>query len=102
LKRAPAKLPDADARINRKTASHAMNSSAFTVCVNAVRDEAPGIRSYVISRVDGAPLDAYEPGAHIDVTSPSGVTRQYSLRGDPDLREQHLFAVKREDTSRGG
>jgi ferredoxin-NADP reductase len=79
-----------------------MNSSVITVCVNAVRDEAPGIRSYVISRVDGAPLDAYEPGAHIDVTSPSGITRQYSLCGDPDLREQHLFAVKREDASRGG
>ena len=79
-----------------------MSSSVITVCVDAVRDEAPGIRSYAISRVDGAPLDAYEPGAHIDVTSPSGVTRQYSLCGDPDLREQHLFAVKREDASRGG
>ena len=79
-----------------------MNSSVITVCVDAVHDEAPGIRSYVISRVDGAPLDAYEPGAHIDVTSPSGVTRQYSLCGDPDVREQHLFAVKREDASRGG
>ena len=79
-----------------------MNSSVITVCVDAVRDEAPGIRSYVISRVDGAPLDEYEPGAHIDVTSPTGVTRQYSLCGDPDLRDQHLFAVKREDASRGG
>jgi len=79
-----------------------MSSSVITVCVDAVRDEAPGIRSFAISRVDGAPLDAYEPGAHIDVTSPSGVTRQYSLCGDPDRREQHLFAVKREDASRGG
>jgi ferredoxin-NADP reductase len=79
-----------------------MSSSVINVCVDAVRDEAPGIRSYAISRVDGAPLDVYEPGAHIDVTSPSGVTRQYSLCGDPDLREQHLFAVKREGASRGG
>jgi ferredoxin-NADP reductase len=85
-----------------KQPPQAMSSSLITVCVNAVRDEAPGIRSYAISRVDGAPLDAYEPGAHIDVTSPSGVTRQYSLCGDPDHLEQHVFAVKREDASRGG
>jgi ferredoxin-NADP reductase len=99
---ARSKSLDAFARIIEKQPPHAMNSSVITVRVNSVRDEAPGIRSYVISRVDGAPLDAYEPGAHIDVTSPSGLTRQYSLCGDPDRREQHLFAVKREEASRGG
>ena len=64
-----------------------MQAQSFKVRVDAVRDEAHGVRSFAISRLDGVPFDAYEPGAHIDVTSPSGVTRQYSLCGDPDCRE---------------
>ncbi|MEM5344850.1 PDR/VanB family oxidoreductase [Paraburkholderia azotifigens] len=79
-----------------------MQAHSFKVRVDAVRDEAHGVRSFVISRLDGQPFDAYEPGAHIDVTSPAGVTRQYSLCGDPDCRGSHLFAVKKEAQSRGG
>ncbi|ABE30857.1 2Fe-2S iron-sulfur cluster binding domain protein [Paraburkholderia xenovorans LB400] len=79
-----------------------MERTTFNVRVDSVRDEAHGVRSFSVSRLDGQPFDHYEPGAHIDVTGPSGVTRQYSLCGDPDHRETHLFAVKREDASRGG
>jgi ferredoxin-NADP reductase len=79
-----------------------MQAHSFKVRVDAVRDEAHGVRSFVISRLDGQPFDAYEPGAHIDVACPSGVTRQYSLCGDPARRDSHLFAVKRETSSRGG
>ncbi len=67
-----------------------------------MRDEAHGVRSFVISRLDGQPFDPYEPGAHIDVACPSGVTRPYPLCGDPARRDSHLFAVKREASSRGG
>jgi ferredoxin-NADP reductase len=28
---------------------------------------------------DGAPLPAADPGAHIDINLPNGITRQYSL-----------------------
>jgi vanillate O-demethylase ferredoxin subunit len=79
-----------------------MERTTFNVRVDSVRDEAHGVRSFSVSRLDGQPFDHYEPGAHIDVTGPSGVTRQYSLCGDPDHREAQLFAVKREDASRGG
>ncbi|CAG4909559.1 PDR/VanB family oxidoreductase [Paraburkholderia gardini] len=79
-----------------------MSGNLFNVRVEAVTDEAPGIRSFVISRIDGGAFDAYEPGAHLDVTSPSGITRQYSLCGDPDHRDHHVFAVKLEPASRGG
>lgn len=79
-----------------------MQASSLKVRVDALRDEAHGVRSFSISRLDGRPFDAYEPGAHIDVTSPSGVTRQYSLCGDPDCRDSHVFAVKKEAQSRGG
>ena len=83
-------------------ASKIMERTTFSVRVDSVRDEAHGVRSFSVSRLDGQPFDRYEPGAHIDVTVPSGITRQYSLCGDPDHREAHLFAVKREDASRGG
>jgi vanillate O-demethylase ferredoxin subunit len=70
--------------------------------VDALREEAHGVRSFSISRLDGRPFDRYEPGAHIDVTSPSGITRQYSLCGDPERLDSHIFAVKKEAESRGG
>ncbi len=79
-----------------------MQAHPLKVRVDALRDEAHGIRSFRISRLDGLPFERYEPGAHIDVTSPSGVTRQYSLCGDPECLESQLFAVKKEDASRGG
>ncbi|WP_321793731.1 PDR/VanB family oxidoreductase [Caballeronia sp. J97] len=79
-----------------------MQAQTFKVRVDALREEAHGVRSFSISRLDGLPFDTYEPGAHIDVTGPSGITRQYSLCGDPACRDSHLFAVKKEEQSRGG
>ncbi|KXU86102.1 ferredoxin [Caballeronia megalochromosomata] len=79
-----------------------MQAQTFKVRVDALREEARGVRSFSISRLDGLPFDAYEPGAHIDVTGPSGITRQYSLCGDPACRDSHVFAVKKEEQSRGG
>ena len=79
-----------------------MQAQTFKVRVDALREEAHGVRSFSVSRLDGQPFDIYEPGAHIDVTSPSGITRQYSLCGDPARRDAHVFAVKKEAQSRGG
>lgn len=79
-----------------------METTTLSVRVDALHDEASDIRSFSVSRIDGLPFDRYEPGAHIDVTSPTGVTRQYSLCGDPAQHDVHTFAVKRETQSRGG
>ena len=87
---------------NHHAPNKIMSASSITVRIDAIREEAPGIRTFVISRLDGEHFAAYEPGAHIDVTSPSGVTRQYSLCGDPERAECYEFAVKREPQSRGG
>ncbi|WP_175702011.1 PDR/VanB family oxidoreductase [Burkholderia ambifaria] len=79
-----------------------MQANRHQVRIDALIDAAQDIRCFRVSRVDGQPFDAYEPGAHIDVTAPSGVTRQYSLCGRPDERGSYLFAVKKEARSRGG
>ncbi|QIS21411.1 PDR/VanB family oxidoreductase [Nocardia terpenica] len=53
-------------------------------------------------RTDGVPLPAWHPGAHIDLTLPSGTYRQYSLCGDPADRHRYRIAVRRIDNGRGG
>ncbi|QFZ19765.1 PDR/VanB family oxidoreductase [Saccharothrix syringae] len=58
----------------------------------------------VLDLVDpsGAALPAWEPGAHVDLLLPGGLTRQYSLCGDPADRSAWRVAVLREPAGRGG
>lgn len=50
----------------------------------------------------GPALPEWEPGAHIDLHLPNGMTRQYSLCGSPDDRDSWTVAVMRDQASRGG
>jgi ferredoxin-NADP reductase len=50
----------------------------------------------------GLDLPAWEPGAHIEVTLPSGLIRHYSLCGSPSDRGSYRIAVLREPAGRGG
>ncbi|CAI8825042.1 Rieske 2Fe-2S domain-containing protein [Pseudomonas sp. IT-P176] len=45
---------------------------------------------------------SFEAGAHIDVHTPGGLVRQYSLVNAPDEREHLVIGVKLEAQSRGG
>ena len=72
------------------------------VKIERIVEEAQDIRSFRLVRSDGQPLDTYEPGAHVDLTGPTGVTRQYSLCSPPQDRRAYLVAVKKEAQSRGG
>ncbi|MGH8408147.1 MAG: ferredoxin reductase, partial [Pseudomonas sp.] len=72
------------------------------VKIERIVDEALDIRSFRLVRSDGQPLDSYEPGAHVDLTGPTGVTRQYSLCSPPHDGRAYLVAVKKEAQSRGG
>ncbi|MFS2114926.1 PDR/VanB family oxidoreductase [Herbaspirillum frisingense] len=70
--------------------------------VDRLTDETGDIRSFRLVRADGAPLPSYEPGAHIDITGPTGIMRQYSLCGPLEDQCGYTIAVKREPASRGG
>lgn len=50
---------------------------------------------------DGAALPTWEPGAHIDLALPNGLTRAYSLCGDPADRGRYRIAVLRERAGGG-
>ena len=47
-------------------------------------------------------LAAFTPGAHIDLSLPGGITRSYSLIGDPTDRIRYVLGVHRDANSRGG
>lgn len=70
--------------------------------VDSITNETAEIRSFRLVRPDGGVLPRYEPGAHIDVTGPTGIMRQYSLCGPLDETNAYTFAVKKELASRGG
>lgn len=70
--------------------------------VRAIRWEAEGINSYVLERVGGGLMPAFEPGAHVDVQLKPGLSRSYSLVNDPAIRGYYEIAVHHAIDSRGG
>jgi ferredoxin-NADP reductase len=69
--------------------------------VHSITHEADGIASFALRPLGGA-LAAIEPGAHVDVTLPNGLTRQYSLINAIGETNAYRIAVKRDPKSRGG
>ena len=80
------------------------------------RAAADDVVELTLAAAGGGPLPAWKPGAHIDLHlglgqgsadgsadgTPSGLTRQYSLCGDPADRDTWRIAVLRETAGRGG
>lgn len=51
---------------------------------------------------DGGELPPFEPGSFIEVTTPAGIVRPYSLCGSPRQRDRYRIAVLLECEGRGG
>jgi ferredoxin-NADP reductase/nitrite reductase/ring-hydroxylating ferredoxin subunit len=49
-----------------------------------------------------APLQGFTAGAHLEVVTPGGLVRHYSLVNGPAERTHYVIGVKREVASRGG
>ncbi|WP_162291700.1 PDR/VanB family oxidoreductase [Mycobacteroides stephanolepidis] len=58
--------------------------------------------AFTLAAVGGGELPRWRPGAHLDVTLPSGAVRQYSLCGDPRDRHRYRIAVRRIPEGKGG
>jgi ferredoxin-NADP reductase len=101
--------PSAAAPDTRPLGTAARRGADFegSVTVRSRQTVADGVVSLELapSSPDGEPLPPWQPGAHIDVVLPTGVTRQYSLCGPVDPAghsDRWRIAVLREPDGRGG
>ena len=74
----------------------------FTVRVVNKRVVAAGTVCFAFVSLDGAPLPAFTPGAHLTVVTPVGVRRNYSLCSYASDTSRYEIAVKRDSFGRGG
>jgi len=70
--------------------------------VSQVWREAADIIGIELVDPSGAALPRFEAGAHLDVFTPAGVVRQYSLFNDPAEQHRYCLAVLFEANGRGG
>lgn len=67
------------------------------------RVESEGVISLELAATDPAqPLPILAAGAHLNLTTPSGLTRQYSVVNGPSERGSIIIGIKLEPDSRGG
>jgi ferredoxin-NADP reductase len=67
-----------------------------------IEDVARDTKLYTFQCVEGGPLPAYKPGAHIDLHLPNGLVRQFSLVVPNSDPASYVVGVKRDAASRGG
>jgi vanillate O-demethylase ferredoxin subunit len=72
------------------------------VLIDTVKDVGTEMKLFVLVRDDASPFTPYAAGAHVDVTTPGGAVRQYSLCGEPGDTTALSILVKRQPGSRGG
>lgn len=71
--------------IDRRVVAHDQNVVALTLAAD-----------------NGAAVQSWRAGAHLDLTLPSGLVRQYSLCGDPKDTTRYRIAVRRIPDGGGG
>lgn len=79
-----------------------MSTNTLRVRVACITRVATDIQAYELVSPDGGSLPAFEPGAHLDVHTPRGHVRQYSLCNDAQETHRYVIAVQREPQGRGG
>jgi vanillate O-demethylase ferredoxin subunit len=79
-----------------------MTSVPLSVRVSRKTQEALDVCSFELMLPDGAALPRFAAGAHIDVETPGGLIRQYSLCNDSSESNRYLIGVLKDPASRGG
>lgn len=82
------------------------------VCITEERKEAVRVHSITYSADSvllfdlrppgGGALPPFEPGAHIDIHMPGGISRSYSLLNDSVELHRYVIGVQKDANSRGG
>ncbi len=79
-----------------------MTDASMSLTLAARAEIAPGIHVFELRRADGLDLPAFHAGAHIQVHTPAGIMRRYSLCNAPSERHRYVLGIKREPTGGGG
>jgi len=79
-----------------------MDASLTPVVVAKKTEEAHNMVSFELVDPAGGELPAFSAGAHVDVTGPSGLVRQYSLCNSATERHRYVIGVWNDANSRGG
>ncbi|MDR7304052.1 PDR/VanB family oxidoreductase [Haloactinomyces albus] len=80
----------------------AEEATAIELRVADKTEVADGVVTLTLEHPHGRRLPDWTPGAHVDLTLPCGLTRQYSLCGDRWDAHTYRVGVLREANSRGG
>lgn len=89
--------------VRRPAAPRTMDRTiALTVVDRRLVARDQNVVALTLSARDRGPLPAWHPGAHLDIRLPSGRIRQYSLCGEPGLRDTYRIAVRRIPGGGGG
>lgn len=79
-----------------------VEEACFEGIVVSKTPAADGVVLLTLRHPNGEDLPQWLPGAHVDLVLPNGLTRQYSLCGDPADRSSYSVAVLKAPSSRGG
>ncbi len=79
-----------------------MKQGLLSVRVARKAVEATDICTFELEDPSARSLPPFSAGSHIDVHTPGGVVRQYSLCNDPRESHRYLIGVLRDPSSRGG
>ena len=82
--------------------SNIRSASSLSLLVSSKSKVARDIFEFEFRRPDGADLPPFTPGAHVNVITPAGLSRSYSLTNDPSDQSCYRIAVKRAPDSQGG
>lgn len=79
-----------------------MNPTMLEVRVASKKTAARDICAFELVSASGEALPSFTAGSHIDVHTPDGPIRQYSLCNDPRESSRYVIGVLRDPFSRGG
>jgi ferredoxin-NADP reductase len=80
----------------------ARRDGAIEVRVETVRRVARNTNVYEFAPTGGGTLPPAQAGAHIDLSLPNGMVRQYSLLLSGETSNRYAVAVKKDEKGRGG
>lgn len=75
--------------------------NTIVVVVKRKWTSADGVIGFELAAREGH-LPTFQPGAHIDLHLPNGMTRQYSITNGPGDLMRYVIGVKQESASKGG